>query len=125
MAYFAELDENNIVLRVISVSNDVVPDPAPDNEQLGIDFIKNVLRLGGTWKQTSYSSSFRKNYAGIGHQFDDERDAFIAPKPSATWILNETTCRWEPPIPKPAEGEWIWNEAEQRWDELVIPSEPE
>jgi|688.fasta_scaffold1071748_2 hypothetical protein len=79
MAYFAELDANNKVLRVISISNEVVPNPAPDNEQSGIDFIANVLNIGGTWKQTSFNANFRGKYAGIGDTYDAELDVFVAP----------------------------------------------
>lgn len=92
MAYFAELDNNNKVLRVIAVSNSVVSDPAPDNEQDGIDFIHNVLKLDGNWKQTSYNTfigdsgvsqhrlggiPMRGCYAGIGHTYDQANDVFI------------------------------------------------
>lgn len=79
MAYFAELDADNKVLRVISISNDVVPDPAPANEQAGVDFIVDVLKLDGTWKQTSYSGSFRSKYAGIGDRYDADLDEFVTP----------------------------------------------
>lgn len=79
MAYFAELDNNNTVLRVISISNEIVPDPAPNNEQAGLDFIHDVLNIGGTWKQTSYNANFRGKYAGIGDIYDAEADEFVAP----------------------------------------------
>lgn len=75
MAHFAELDENNRVLRVLVVSNDDAPDPAPDNEALGIAFLES-LGLGSNWKQTSYSGSFRGKYAGIGDVYDPVTDTF-------------------------------------------------
>jgi hypothetical protein len=80
MAYFAELDADNKVLRVISISNDVVPDPAPANEQAGVDFIVDVLKLGGTWKQTSFNANFRSKYAGIGDLYDADLDEFVTPE---------------------------------------------
>ena len=79
MAYFAELDDNNTVLRVIRISNEIVPDPAPNNEQAGVDFIHDVLNIGGTWKQTSYNANFRGKYAGIGDIYDAVNDVFVAP----------------------------------------------
>jgi hypothetical protein len=79
MAHFAQLNDNNIVQQVIVISNDVVPDPAPANEQAGVDFIVDVLKLGGTWKQTSYSGSFRSKYAGIGDLYDPALDIFTSP----------------------------------------------
>ena len=119
MAYFAELDENNVVLRVLSVSNTDAPDPAPDNEQQGINFLAG-LGLGSNWKQTSYNATFRKNYAGIGFTFDAARDAFIAPQPFASWLLNETTCQWEPPVARPADGKfYVWDEETVNWKEVV------
>ena len=119
MAYFAELDENNVVLRVLSVSNTDAPDPAPANEQQGINFLAG-LGLGSNWKQTSYNSTFRKNYAGIGFTFDETRDAFIAPQPFASWVLNETTCQWEAPVAYPTDGKgYIWDEDTVNWKEVV------
>jgi len=130
MAHFAEIDENNIVLRVL-----VAPD---EQEDRGQEFLAEDLNLGGRWKKTSFNTyggihknpetnepsadqtkSFRKNYAGIGFTFDEERDAFIPPKPFPSWILNEDTCWWEPPIPMPNDGgTWIWNEEQQQWEEI-------
>lgn len=117
MAYFAELDADNIVLRVISVSNENCPDPAPDNEQQGIEYLAS-LGLGSNWKQTSYHGTFRKNYAGIGFTYDEDRDAFIAPQPYPSWLLDEDKCIWYPPIPypPPLPGSWYyWNEPTQNW----------
>ena len=88
MAHFAEIDNDNIVLRVLVVDNSL--------EHRGADFLANDLGLGGTWIQTSYNNNIRKNYAGIGYTYDSVRDAFISPKPEiGTWILNENTCRWD------------------------------
>ena len=122
MAYFAQI-ENNIVQQVISISNFDAPDPAPTNsEPLGQAFIANVLKLGGTWKQTSYNGTFRKHYAGIGYTYDDVLDAFIPPKPYPSWLLNTETCEWEAPIPYPNDGKlYYWDEATQQWVEIDRP----
>lgn len=119
MAHFAELDENNIVLRVIVVSNDVLMDENGNEvEQRGIDFCHNLL--GGNWKQTSYNAKFRKNYAGEGFTYDAQRDAFISPKAVPSWVLNEETCRWEPPFPPPNDGkEYRWDEDTISWVEIA------
>lgn len=121
MAHFAELDENNVVLRVIVVSNDDCKDAeGNESEEVGIEFCYNLL--GGTWKQTSYNGNMRFRYAGIGYTYDPIRDAFIAPQPFSSWVLNEETTEWEAPIPRPTEGLYIWNEDDQRWDNWNQPS---
>ncbi len=86
MAHFAEIDENNIVLRVLVVSN--------EQEHRGQEFLANDLGLGGVWKQTSYNGNFRKNFAGIGYTYDEQRDAFIPPKPEGATGIDEETCQW-------------------------------
>ena len=119
MAYFAELDDENCVIQVISISNDVCPDPAPDNEQLGIHYIVDTLGLVGTWRQTSFHSSFRKNYASIGGTYSPDLDAFIGPQPYPSWILNETSCQWQAPVPLPNEsGVYAWDEQSKSWERL-------
>lgn len=93
MAHFAELD-NNIVKQVIVVHNNELLDNGIESEVKGIAFCQSLF--GGIWKQTSYNGNIRKNFAGIGYTYDQERDAFIPPKPSeGSWILNEETCLWE------------------------------
>jgi hypothetical protein len=85
MAYFAELDETNTVVRVISISNDVCGEPTltfPDTDAAGRAFIANTLKLGGVWKQTSYNANFRGKYAGIGDVYDAETDTFVSPTPT-------------------------------------------
>jgi len=123
MGYFAKL-KNGIVERVISVSNSVLGEPSslfPDTESIGIDFIANTLGLDGEWKQTSYNSNFRKNYAGIGFVYDQQRDSFIPPKPFPSWILDEQTCKWIPPIPYPDDGKYyVWDEETTTWKEITI-----
>lgn len=119
MAHFAEIDENGVVLRVLVVDN------AQEND--GQNFLANTLGLGGTWVKTSYNTSggvhssggtpFRKNYAGIGYTYDSVRDAFIPPKPFASWTLNETSCLWEAPVAMPTDGaRYTWNEETTSWD---------
>lgn len=119
MAHFAELDKSNKVLRVIVISNDACGEPPavfPETEIAGCAFITDVLGLSGTWKQTSYSGTFRKNYAGVDFSYSAELDAFIAPQPFPSWVLNEDTCQWESPVPHPADGEYyVWDEDSQSW----------
>lgn len=119
MAHFAELDQDNIVIRVLVIPN--------EQEHRGEEYLKVDLNLGGiSWKQTSYNTccgvnsnggiSFRKNYAGKGFKYDVDRDAFIAPKIFPSWILNETTCCWEAPIPHPSDGKiYEWSENLKNW----------
>lgn len=117
MAHFAQIDENNIVQQVLVVVNEVITDEnGNESEQLGIDFLKSLYGEETQWVQTSYNGSFRKNYAYSGCTYDNERDAFIQPKPWNSWILNEETCRWEPPIPIPDETQpYVWNEDNLEW----------
>lgn len=132
MAHYAELDENNVVLRVIVVSND---DAGPLPGIAGEQFCSQLL--GGRWKQTSYNTlggvhynpttnepddgvPFRKNYAGIGSVYDETRDAFYAPAPYPSWVLNEETCQWNPPVtfptdPAPDGYTYQWNEPTTDW----------
>jgi hypothetical protein len=121
MAHFAKLDQNNIVLEVNVVDNEHLLDVnGIEQEEIGIAFL--VQWSGGytNWKQTSYNGNIRKNYAGIGFTYDAVRDAFIEPQPYLSWTLNETTCRWEPPMPYPSdEKDYVWNEATTSWVEIT------
>lgn len=119
MAHFAKLDENNTVLEVHVVNNEVITVDGVESEQVGVDFLTD-LHGHSLWKQTSYNGSFRKNYAGIGFIFDEERDAFIQQQPYPSWVLNEETCRWEAPTPRPADGMTVWNEETTSWDYIEI-----
>jgi len=121
MAHFAEIDENNIVTRVLVVNN--------DQEDRGQEFLATDLGLGGTWLKTSYNTvggvhtqggePLRKNYAGIGFTYDELRDAFYAPKPFASWVLNENTCIWESAIPYPSDGDiYVWDEDNNSWSKV-------
>ena len=123
MAHFAKI-ENNVVTQVIVVDNkDCADASGVEKEYIGAAFCERLL--GGTWKQTSYNGSIRKNYAGVGYAFDAERDAFIPPKPYNSWLLNEDTCLWEAPVAMPADagtGEppkrYTWDEDTVNWIEV-------
>ena len=118
MAYFAQLNDENIVTQVISVSNEDLLDNGTESEAKGIAFCQSLL--GGNWKQTSYNNRIRKNYAGIGYTYDSQRDAFIPPKPFASWVLNETTCLWNAPTPMPTDNKYYqWNESTLAWVEVT------
>lgn len=96
MAHFAELDENNVVLRVIVVSNEMMIENGQESESKGITFCKQLFGKDTNWIQTSYNKGFRKNYAGIGFIYDINRDAFIPPKPEGEgWILDEESFTWQ------------------------------
>src|SRR5210317_443632 len=122
MAHFAKIGKGNIVERVEVVSNDIAT-----TEQAGVEFLQNLYKDRAVWKKTSYNTiggvhltggtPFRKNFAGIGWKYDQTRDAFIPPKPFNSWILNETTCLWNPPVAYPTDGQrYIWDETNQSWD---------
>ena len=121
MAHFAKLDENNVVLEVNVVNNSDLGDaPFPESEAIGIAFLTQWSGGHTNWKQTSYNSNFRKNYAGIGFTYRDDIDAFVPIKPWASWVLNEATARWEAPVPIPNNGnEYRWNEDNQQWVEVT------
>jgi len=120
MAHFAELDANNVVLRVIVVSNKDTSDAnGVEKEHIGAAFCERLF--GGTWKQTSYNGNIRKNYAGIGYTYRADIDAFVAPQPYQSWTLNEQ-AQWQPPIPMPADASpekpYRWDEATTAWVEV-------
>jgi len=119
MAHFAQLDENNIVVQVI-----VGVDEPHDGEAIYFQ------TTGKVWKKTSYNTSggvhllggtpFRKNYAGIGFTYDAQRDAFIAPKPYASWSINEQTCQWDAPVIMPTDDKrYVWDEPSLSWIEIL------
>lgn len=115
MAHFAKLDKDNKVIEVHVVANAAL-DPQ-NEEESGIVFLTNWSDGHTKWKQTSYNGRIRKNYAGIGFLYDPIRDAFIAPKPFNSWVLNEESCKWEAPVEKPF-GNYIWDESSLTWLEL-------
>lgn len=117
MAHYAFLDENNIVTEVITGRNeDEVVDGISDWEAHYGAF------RGQVCKRTSYNNNYRKNYAGVGFYFDEARDAFIAPKPFESWLLDEETCQWQAPTPMPTDGQfYMWVEDDLNWQ--VVPTE--
>ena len=129
MASFAKIGLNSKVIEIQSVVNEVLHDSnGVEQENIGIDFLTKLTGWA-IWKQTSYNTlggvhnnggtPLRKNYAGIGYTYDEDRDAFIPPKPYASWILNEDTCLWEAPVAYPDDGErYVWNESTTSWDQI-------
>jgi len=122
MAHFAELDENNTVLRVIVVSNgDLLDTSMQENEEVGIAFCKKLFGENTRWVQTSYNGSFRRYFAGPGYKYSQEKDVFYPPKPSSTWVLDDD-LNWIPPIAKPEVPTGyivVWDEEEQEWDVMI------
>ncbi len=122
MAHFAEIDSNNVVLRVIVVANkDTADANGNEVESIGVAFCQRLL--GGNWVQTSYNANFRKNYAGIGYVYYEDIDAFAPKQPYPSWTLNPDTAIWEPPVPKPEnDGKlYDWDEDTQSWVEVPQP----
>ena len=131
MASFAKIGLNSKVIEVLSVHNDVLKDADNvEQEALGIDFLTKLTGWA-VWKQTSYNTRggvhklggtpFRKNHAGIGYTYDEDRDDFIPPKPFNSWTLNEDTCRWEAPVAYPDDGKrYNWIEETLSWKETEI-----
>ena len=127
MASFAKIGLNNKVIEVLSVHNNVLKDSnGVEQEVNGIDFLTKLTGWA-VWKQTSYNTRagvhinggtpLRKNHAGIGMTYDEDRDAFIPKKPFNSWLLNESTCNWEAPVAMPTDGKkYNWNEINQNWD---------
>ena len=123
MAHFVALDANNVVTQVIVVANkDTADANGVEKEYIGAAFCEKLF--GGTWKQTSYNGTIRKNYAGIGYTYNADIDAFVPPKPYASWVLNNETAQWEAPVPMPEDagtGEppkmYSWDEATTSWKE--------
>ena len=127
MASFAKIGLNGKVIAVHSVVNEVLHDSnGVEREDIGIDFLTK-LHGWAIWKQTSYNTHggvhssggtpLRKNHAGIGYTYDEDRDAFIPKKPYNSWILNETTCNWEAPVAMPIDdNKYNWNELTLSWD---------
>ena len=118
MASFVKL-ENGIVIQGTVVNNaELLDENGVESEAKGIAFCSNLL--GGTWKQTSYNGNIRKNYAGVGYTYDKTLDAFIAPKPFASWLLDTDKAQWKAPVDYPTEeGKYTWNEETTSWKELV------
>ena len=131
MASFAKIGLNGKVIEVQSVVNEVLHDSnGVEQENIGIDFLTKLTGWA-IWKQTSYNTSggvhklggtpFRKNHASKGYIYDEDRDAFIQPKPYNSWVLDENICLWKAPVAKPNdENDYTWNEQNQSWDLVVV-----
>lgn len=131
MASFAKIGLNNKVIEVLSLVNDVLKDSnGIEQEAIGIDFLTKLTGYP-VWKQTSYNTHggvhdnggtpLRKNHAGIGYTYDEDRDAFIPPKPFNSWILNEDTCLWNAPVAYPQDdNRYIWNESTLTWNIVEV-----
>ena len=127
MASFAKIGLNNKVISVHSIHNNELKDSNGVEQEInGINFLTN-LHGWAIWKQTSYNTiggvhklggtPLRKNHAAIGYTYDEDKDAFILPKPFNSWTLNETTCLWDAPVAYPTDGQtYNWNEENQQWD---------
>ena len=116
MAHFVRI-ENGVVVQGIVVSNqDTADEHGVEKEDIGIAFCSNLL--GGTWKQTSYNARIRKNYAGIGYTYDETLDAFVPPKPFASWLLDTDKAQWKAPVDMPSDDKrYTWNEDTLAWVE--------
>ena len=127
MAHFAQLDANNVVTQVIVVGNSDTADAnGVEKEHIGAAFCEKLF--GGNWKQTSYNGSIRKNYAGIGYTYNADIDAFVPPKPYASWVLDNDTAQWNAPVAMPEDagtGEppkrYTWDEPTTSW--VAVESE--
>jgi len=127
MASFAKIGLNSKVIEVLSVhNNELLDSNGVEQEVNGIDFLTKLTGWS-IWKQTSYNTHggvhdnggtpLRKNHASVGYTYDEDRDAFIPPKPYQSWTLNEDTCLWEAPVAYPTDGQiYKWNEENQTWD---------
>ena len=126
MAHFAELDDSNLVTRILVVHNDVTVIDGEEVEQRGVDFLNDLFPDSGAWVQTSYNGNSRYRHAAIGYTYDAERDAFIAPQPYPSWKLAPSDLSWKAPvpypIPNPVDGDPIynWDEDTTSWVEAVV-----
>ena len=124
MAHYAFLDNNNVVTEVITGVDENIIQNDTDGTQVGGTSAAWEAFYGNfrnqVCKRTSYNGNYRKNYAGIGYMYDAERDAFIAPKPFNSWVLDEDTCRWEAPTPMPTDDKfYYWSEDDLAWMEIT------
>jgi len=128
MANFAKVNSNNIVERLVSVNNEELLDEnEQESEALGIAFLHDLYGYDSDmkWVQTSYNANFRNRFACIGDTYDKVRDVFLPKKPEShpSWVFNDQTLNWEPPIPQPEEERFyfIWNDETESWDSFLIP----
>lgn len=133
MAHFAQLDADNNILQVIVIdNNDILDEDGNESEALGIAFCQNLLGSDTTWVQTSYNKNFRTHFASVNGTYDSTRDAFIPPKPFPSWLLDNDTLTWYPPVTRPLPTDdishyydesletwvgvsWDWDEDNTKW----------
>lgn len=118
MAHFAQLDENNVVVQIVVVkNNEILDENGNESEAKGIAFCQSLYGANTHWVQTSYNGNFRKRYATVDGTYDASLDAFIFPKPSRnpSWVIDPDTCDWAPPVPRPTDYVYIWNELLVDW----------
>jgi len=122
MAHFAKLDVNNVVIEVTVINNiEMLAADGSESEIMGVAFLIRWSGGYSNWKQTSYNGKIRKNFAGIGYKYDDQRDAFIPPQPFPSWTLSEDTCLWNSPIAMPTDGQpYTWDEPTTSWVQSAI-----
>lgn len=129
MANFARLDENNIVVDVITISNDCCLDAnGNESEEVGINYCKSLCGQDSRWVQTSRNSNIRGIFAGVGRYYHEQYDVFCNPKPYESWIFNPSSLTWDPPIPTPTDGAQLlnigkyykWNEGQRKWETGII-----
>lgn len=123
MAHFAQIDQNNLVTQVIVVANsELLDENGVESEAKGIAFCQSLFGADTAWVQTSYNGTFRGRYAGIGYTYDTSLNAFIAPKPEKypSWVVDLVTTEWVPPIPRPIDTVYRWDESTVSW--IVVPS---
>jgi hypothetical protein len=120
VAHFAQLDEDNVVIKVVVIGNeDICDEDGNEVESIGVAFCQSLFGEGN-WVQTSYNGTFRKRYAGVGYTYDADYDAFIPPKPFASWVFDEVKLNWAPPVPFPSDGgRYDWDEASGSWEAIA------
>ena len=127
MAHFARLNNNKVEQVVVIGNKDCLDSNGNESESVGVSFCQSLFGKDTTWIQTSYNKNFRVHFAGVGYTYDESLDAFIPPQPkeNPSWILNDSTLDWEPPIPCPNDDQqYSWNEETVSWDLIPPPEEP-
>ena len=120
MAHFAQIDENNVVIQVVVIDNaDCEDDNGNESESVGIAFCQSLFGSDTTWVQTSYNASFRNRYASIGGTWNSSLNSFVDAKPYDSWVFNQTTTDWDPPVPDPSDADslYYWDESTTSWVE--------